>query len=67
MSEPTPSVWYFASPAWHPTWRDKWAVRIANFVLRVMASREYCALSRDMYERGFRCAVEHSHLEVKHE
>jgi hypothetical protein len=49
----------FASPAWHPTWRDYVAYRLANGVMRVVASRGYRLLLEDAYLRGFRCAVEH--------
>ena len=49
----------FASPAWHPTWRDRWAHKLANGIMRTLASREYRLLLEDAYLRGFRCAVEH--------
>ena len=49
----------FASPAWHPTWRDRLAHRLANGILRAVASERYRALLADAYLRGFRCAIEH--------
>ena len=37
MREPVANLWYVASPAYHPTWRDKLAVRLANGVLNLLA------------------------------
>ena len=60
--EPNPieQPFAFASPAWHPTWRDYLAHRLANGILRLIASRQYQALLSDAYLRAFRCAIEHA-------
>ena len=59
MSDPVERPFMFASPAWHPTWRDHLAHWLANCILRLIASREYQVLLRDAYDRAFRCAIEH--------
>ena len=57
LGQPTAHPALVASPAYRPGWRDRLAVRLANFILKAVASKDYCRLAADMYTRGFNAAM----------